>query len=442
MDARIVLLATTFAIAVLGCDRRRETISPPSKLKPPVKVDSSAAAAIAKDLPRSKQTRDAALKAEIDQLAIDGGLPSQVDRDAAPANDGRSIHARLTATMIGVPIALSIEELDPLVPTNGFHWDAASLEVARKVTSERNSVRRAIRKLLAGEPGPRLTAADAAASDLAYLDFWRVAHRLELLAAADAMASDKLADAVASLDAMTAMCERLAREPVVAARAEAARLRGDNGFLLQAICDHPRRDASTLQQLRKICARQATSLPDESEVWRGERIAGLAIYEAIRRGELMTVLPLEEIEKLTEEKRLEATKKAITRGIDLDQRHYLEIVRELIAACEQGPLDAQRAIADMKVKLGSWKEGPDFPYVATKLLLHDTARVHEILSQDRALCDAWAMALDYAVSGAPPSGKTNAATGKPFEIGATADAITIGNLIVNGRSREIRVPRK
>jgi hypothetical protein len=439
MDVRIRLVCLIGVLFCVGCqDKRTPTLGPKPKAVP--KLDVQSASAVAADLPRSRQTKDAALLAEIDLLAVDKGLPSQIDQDAAPANDARTIHARLSLIFSKVP--LLVDELDPLVPTNGFNWSADALRQARKFTAERQQTRREVRKLLAGEQGPRLIAADASSSDLAYVDVWRIAHRLELFAAADALAADNLTEAVASFDAMTAMCERLSREAVVAARAEAARLRVDNSRLLQAICDHSQLNSDTLQRLRKITLRQANALPGEAIVWKGDRVAGLAVYEAVRRGELMTVLPLEDIERLTDEKRLEVTKKSIARGIDLDQRTYMELMRELIIACDQGPAEANRVASGIKTKLESWREGSDFPYIAAKLLLTDVPKAHELFAQDQALCDAWSMALEYAASNVPPRPKINAFTGKPFDVQATKEEVTIRGVAVQSGIREIRVSRQ
>lgn len=444
MDVRIGWFCLLAAILCVGCDTK-DTSSLRAKLRASPepaapKLDAESAAAVAKDLPRSRQARDASLLAEIDSLAVDQGLPGQIDQGAVPADDPRTIHARLAVIFSKVPML--VDELDPLVPTNGFDWTADALQQARKLTTERQQTRREVRKLLAAEQGPRLSALGASSSDLAYIDVWHIAHRLELFAAAAALTSDKLEDAIASFDAMTAMCERLAREPVVAARAEAARLRLDNARLLQAICDHPRLDSAALQRLQKITTRQANALPDESVVWKGDRVAGLAIYEAIRSGELMTALPLEQIEKLTEEKRLEATKKSIVRGIDLDQRTYLESMRELIAACDANPVEANRAAREIAAKLDSWREGADFPYIAAKLLLADVPKAHDLFIQDQALCDAWNIAIEYAAGKAPPRTKTNPATGKPFEIAVTEETATIRNVSAAGGIREIRVCRQ
>jgi len=70
-------------------------------------------------------------------------------------------------------------------------------------------------------------------------------------------------------------------------------------------------------------------------------------------------------------------------------------------------------------------ESSQFPLIAARLLLADNLTDYRLLAEDRASCEAWAMALVAAIGSVAPEYVTNPLTGEAYQLLRQTDSIAV-----------------
>ncbi len=384
-------------------------------------------------LPYLSATRDPRLADELARIVEEGGTPAQLSAAAAAGEPsvGAALATLFPKERLGWLVARSAE----LLPPGEFRFDPIRLQHAiafrRKYDQERLQAREALKRA-----DRRLGICFLAgfAADTSVIDAARVCGRLEAFHAAELLAEDDLDGAIGVLDHMFALARCLAAEQHLDARIHAAQLRAEALAAMQTVATDGSVTREHLHALRQIVDAQLQAWPDDADAWLGERAIGLHAYELVRDGALLALLTEEEIEEFEQEGNLRMVAEAARRGADPDQLYYLETMREVIAV-SQKPYHARLpALEAIDHDLQQRRETPDSPLVAARLLLKDLAAAHAIQGLDRALIEAWALALS-AATGEPAAQSINPLTGWAYEL-AREDTLVVVSGIGAGSDAE------
>jgi len=208
-------------------------------------------------------------------------------------------------------------------------------------------------------------------------------------------------------------------------RRAAVHLRREAPAVVEAIAQHPLTTEIELRQLYYRVNIQLLGWPDDRQAWIGDRAMGMHTYELIRDGKLLSLLTYEEIGRYRRDGTLERMLDAAAGWIDEDEYFYLQSMRKTISGCEQ-PYYLRRAVIDeIQRDLVGKMESPQFPLIAARLLLADNLTDYRLLAEDRASCEAWAMALVAAIGSVAPEYVTNPLTGEAYQLLRQTDSIAV-----------------
>jgi hypothetical protein len=321
-------------------------------------------------------------------------------------------------------------------------WDEATLARAARLVRVYQPQRQALRTALARPHdhfGAQLTHGYFD-EQIVFVTAVSACVRLEGLAAGEALLGrQRPSDAADSLHTMLELVERLAAESHPAARFRAAVLRTEALRVAGAVALHPAADRGLKLALLARLRRQLDRWPADDRAWIGDRALGLHAYEVIRAGHFSSLASEDDFKSLKDEGRLRDLGLAVTQGLDDDELFYLRAMRRIIHSCAQ-PYYLRRAMLDQLERERSDARGSDaYPLIADRFLLTRIDENQRLVAQDRALCEAWVLALAVALGEPRPKLAINPLTGQPYRLVEAAEAITVADVTPDGTS--VVIPR-
>lgn len=237
----------------------------------------------------------------------------------------------------------------------------------------------------------------------------------------------KLDEAEIDIRRLLHLANGLSREPHLVPRVAAARVREDAFVALQAFCLAPNVSFESLQRIYRDLSATISQWPHDAHVWRGERAQGLHAYEMIRGGELLSLLKKEEMQ-LARNRGIQGFTAGISAQIDEDEHFYLTVMEKLIEACDKPYYARQKTVDKLRVEFESIGEGTRSAWVAKHILLAHVFDGHYWQGHDRALAEAWLLALGAATFEELPIETTNPLTGKPFRLESETSVVRVGGI--------------
>jgi hypothetical protein len=384
------------------------------------------------ELPGLASSPHAGLKAELALLSAERMTPHAIDAQIAAlqphadyeASSGRTA---LNESIPAISRPLLKAQLDEVYRGGPLRLSPIERERARELLRRWADDRARFRQALqACAGGLGLRSSDGVLADLQFLEVLQLGCRLESLAAAEALDENQPESALDPLEAELRAARILAREWNVSARVAAVHLREDALHVLAAIANHDQATSETHEHAVEVLERETLDWPSDAAAWIGDRAAGLVTYELIRDGYYLSLLDGSELERLRENRLVEATATAVMRNIDDDELFYLSAMRRVIASCEQPYYERRAALDAIQRELADRERSGDYPLVAA-LLLSDFATGHREQAEDRARCLAWQTALRVATSGSDPSAnrEVSPVTGQRLTVSAHSRQVIV-----------------
>jgi hypothetical protein len=430
MDGWRLIAMTLVAAALVGCQRGT-----------PHPATAQGRLALA-ELPALRSSPNRQLASELALVEQDGGLPLQI----APAADGHSRSSRTPASealhlafpplsrqMIAAPLA-------EIYAGGKLALSPVQIERGRELVARHRSASEKFRAALpteAGGFGSRL--ADGMLAELGFLEPLTIGCRLEAVAAAVALADKEPQRAMPHLATLLSTARILAEDPNVTTRVAAANLRTDALGVLSAIASHDAATPETHSRLLELLNQSTTDWPPDARAWRGDRAGGLLVYELVRDGRYLSLLSAEEIRQLDEQRTARAAAQAAARNIDDDEHYYLQVMRQLIDACQHPYCQRTTVLEKIRCELVAKEQSADYPLVAATLLLTDFETAHRLQAEDMSRCQGWLIALGAALGQPPPSVPINPLTGSPYTVERTPLSVTVSG-VLPGRDEACVVP--
>lgn len=390
-------------------------------------------------LPGLKETRHPGLREEFALIVQEGGTPELLSSPELP--DAENVAAGLTGLFPKSRLESILTRSGKLFGAEKFEIRPAdrvrAIRFRQKYDEQRLAAREALRR---PKCDFRIQYGAGFAAELPFVDVVRICTRLEAFQAAESLSADDLDAAIESLGYMFRLAACLAAEKHPTTRFEAAFARTEAQRVLQDIVRHPEigRPGITRQQLGQLhglVEGQLKAWPDDKDAWIGDRAMGMQSYELIRAGHLIDLLTEEEVKQFTEEQILPQLTEEVRRTINEDELYYLQAMRTIIDGCD-GPYYQRRAVfEEIREDLQEKRNSSEFPFVAGRLLLPDIEKGHVIQAQDRANCEAWALALALAAGRPRPPYRVCPLTGEEYEVVQVAGRVTILDFGTSGYGR-------
>lgn len=332
-------------------------------------------------------------------------------------------------------------DVNSIWPVTSLSLEPGALQKAREFLQQQAAARqrfeRAIRETA---QRPQLRLIDAVLVDDEWLDAIQTGCRLEGLAAADMLAEQQPAAALAPLAKMLLLSRQLSREQNLNARLAAISLRADATQVVHAIANHPAVTPDTLQDLQKLIAAQLSDWPSDERIWIAERAHGLLTYELIRAGHFTTLMTTKQQAELQRNGLVTSTGTAALKNIDTDELFYLRAMEQQINAAKLPYWQRKESIESLETELQTRAESGEFPLVAGSLLLPGVSKIQRQLAEDRTRCEAWLIVLTTICElplGSPPPCPF---TGQPYEIWVDQERVVIAGLLRPEERIEVRRP--
>lgn len=426
-----VFWAAWLALAAAGCRGEKE----------PVQLE---------QLPYTKQSHHAELRAELSRLKAEDATPQLLDQVPEAEGGGTTkdraaqLVEQLNAIYAAQKVRLTLQQIEVFYPPHEFQFDPIKFERALASQARCGAQLRGYRELFS-RPDFRfdISLAEGLLADLSALDHAQLAHQLEAISAADELAAGSPAAAMPSLRNMFAIDTALAAVANVAARSTAAQLRAQAFAVVEALVKHPKCTDETRRELLKIVDQQLEDWTPDRVAWIGDRALGLHAYELVRNGQLLSLLTIQEIQKLERENNLKAFDTAVLKSLDNDQWFYLKTMRRIIDACDQPYYERKSLFDEINQQVEELWDTPRCPIFAANVLLPNIAAVQRQLAIDRARCEAWDIALHAAIGAPVDALDINPVTGQPYNLVRELDELLVRNLTgQRDEQAEVRVPLK
>ena len=378
-------------------------------------------------LPGLKETPDKNLRDEFARIVDEGGTPELLTKAKLP--DGENVAAGLARLFPNSRVKSIFDKSEEIYPKGRFTFNPIQLEKAIKFRKLYDHQRRQARAALDREECDFSISFELGFSaELPFVDVVRLCARLEAFRAAELLSDDDPAAAVESLRYMLRLSECLAAQKHPTTRLQAAMVRAEALGVLQYLVENPATTGEDLGRSYDLVRGSLKSWPPDADAWIGDRALGMHSYELVRAGHIVKLLTEEEVERFSAEGILAELPAAAVRKIDQDELYYLETMRKVIDDCSRPYYGRVKLFEQIRNELHQRRNSPGFPLVAGRLLLPDIEKGHVIQAQDRASCEAWALALASAAGRKPPPYQVNPLTGKQYRVVRDGHRVAVGNV--------------
>ena len=350
-----------------------------------------------------------------------------------PAHD--NVAAGLVGLVPASKLPLYLTQSADLFPSEAFTFTANGLEKAVRFKNRHEHLRQRVAEALQRPRcnfGIRFTAGFGA--NLKFIELVQLAARLEAFEAAERLHKSDLEGAVAAVERMLRLAACLAGEKHITPRLQGAYTRTEALTVLQAVVQHAGLTRKLLEELAATFTEELTDWPRDADAWVGDRALGLHAYELVRAGKTALLLTQEEASRVPDKSTLGDLATVAKQSVDADERYYLQAMRRLIDACSQPYYARQSIFAEVFGDLQQRENTPGYPLVAGKMLLTEIQQGQEVQAQDRANCEAWALALARALGQPAPAYATNPLTGEAYRVVQEQGRILVGNLNTDPKS--------
>jgi hypothetical protein len=436
------------AFVLVGCDNTPE----------PIELSTDADVRALGELPGLRATADARLLEELARIEQQGGTPKQLCRDVPDADnvwkaleriffpEFRASNAEKTTALFQ---RIYFRPRDRRPPKFRTQDGDRSLVIDPRALAAAVEFRESMHKQqLAANAALQRPQCDfgidpmmGMVNDLSFIDTVRVCAHLEALLAADFLALGALTGqddsaivpheyAIESVDTMLRFAELLAQQKHLGTRLSAAILRADALVVMRAIVDHPRTTSGDLAKLYAVMEKQLANWPSDADVWIGDRAMGMHSYELVRAGHLDLLVDQEQLDEFAEDGVSADLSAAVLEHADEDELFYLQTMRKIIVACQTPPAKrtaaslAARAkvLAELRQELRR-RQYDVQTVVACRVLLGEIRPAMARLAEDRAACEAWALALAEALGQPRPQSvpRLNPVDGSEYMIRTETD---------------------
>jgi hypothetical protein len=418
----VALIAATLLLPCGGCNRSGDVQSPLDYGK----------------LPGLRASPDKALQDELARIEEEDGTPEQLAAVEVAAKD--NVAMGFLELFPEGKVDSILEKSAKLFPQPEFKFNPSQLQKAidfrKKYDEQRLDAREALKRPRC-DLGIDFTAGCRA--DLSLVDAMLICARLEAFCAAEALAENKPEQAIESLELMFRLASCLGNEKHFDPRLKAASLRVEAFSVLQALVRNDMIRSQHLEQLHEVIDKQLSTWPDDAWAWIGDRAVGLHSYEVVRDGGIFALFTEEEVEQFKKEGVLNQLPTAAIRTADADTRYYLDTMRQIIESCISPYHKRTAMFAAIEKDLQTKRNTAEFPLVAGRLLLLEIDKGHAIQAQDRALCEAWVIALALALGKQLPDYPANPLTGSPYQHEKQETMIVVSKINNDNRDNEFTI---
>lgn len=424
----IGLICGLLLVALLsGCDRR--TAADKQKKHP---TDQS----VYGELPGLRSTHNEFLRLELARLESEQATPEQLTTGIAwdpttaqPITAEEKLLRLFTRGAAGV----LADRAEKLLPQERFQFNSVRLRQATEFRDRYVSQQIKLREILdRGELDFRIQHTNGLFARFEFVEVLRTGIRLEMIEAAWHLANSKPENALRCVDYSFQMIGQMANQPHVIPRIRAVHLRQDVLRVVAALVENPNTTRQIQELLADLFDRQLRNWPSDETAWIGDRAQGLHTYEIVRDGYFTSLLTEEEIQEYKQQSpnMLKGVAQLVVKGVDEDERFYLQRMRQVIDSCQQ-PYHVREALLEqIEEDLRLLRDTSDCPRIADLFLLGDLREGHRLQALDRASVDAWWLALRSACEQKVEI-PLSPLTGKPYILD-----ISLSNIQVSGFARD------
>ncbi|WP_425396133.1 hypothetical protein [Aeoliella sp.] len=204
----------------------------------------------------------------------------------------------------------------------------------------------------------------------------------------------------------------------IEARVQAAELRRDALFVVEAIANRPGATLADLEQLHAMLQSSTNPWPTVKATLMRERALGIATYEAVRMHLCDLLFTSEERAQLRADGVYDALRRAEADSVDADQAAYLEYMREVISVADQPFHESSKHLVECDRLLRANEQTDDFPWFANHLFVLNnslTLAQREIAS-DQARIEGWLHLLADTLAVPVTAGETNPVNGEKYTV--------------------------
>jgi len=395
-------------------------------------------------LEKTKQSHFQPLQDELRQLSADHALPEQIDGSRIITSPNAESFAANVGTILDEKQTQRIlTRLDDFFPDGRRPVTALTLEQAAGFVKFYQSQQMAARKSLDGPQDQfQWLAADGWFADTSFTEKAHALCGLELISGIDAITSGNLPAAIEAISYSGRILRRLGEDQHLTSRLTVVNLRRQWLEMIAVAVAHPDIQREHLQQIYDLLLRQMANWPDESKPWIVDRAIGLQTFELVRQGNYLSLLDKEETDKLEEEGMQVIKSRSVLRYIDQDEMFYLAIMRRLIGVVKV-PYNERTSVRDeIKAKIKAAPESEQYPQVSVELLLDGIDNAQRRISDDRARCEAWVLAVAHSITAQAPDYAKNPTTGEAFEILSDENVVEVKGLTPAQFDRPVIAPKR
>jgi len=374
-------------------------------------------------LPGLRATTNEDLRAELKHLENTGATPEDLAARLVP--DETNVAVAIEGLFEPRQAADLLVRLESILPERGFRphptHRGESRMLIRQYRPQLELFRAALKR---PECEFKIDFQRGFAIDTSFIDISSACVQLEALAAADQTERGDPVAAIVHLRRCFRMVRHLGATKLVETRLVAAKLRRRLLVALGQIAKSPAITRVELLSIAKILDKQLDTWPPDAACWIGDRAQVLQSYEVIRAGALRMLLTKEEVQQFRSEGILAGLQQLSADDIDRDELYYLQTMRRIIDACQEPFHLRKPLLTGIRRELHERRNAADFPILAARLFLPGIEEAQRQQAEDRARCEAWAIAIHLAAGRSQPQFELNPATGQAYEVRQEATRVT------------------
>jgi hypothetical protein len=396
-------------------------------------------------LPGLRSTHNEFLRLELARLESEEATPkllSTGDKWNPSTAQPTTREERLLGLIARGGAGVLADRAEKLLPTDRFEFNTVRLRRATDFRDRYVTQQTKLREILdQGDLDFRIQHTKGLFARFDFIDALRLGIRLEMIEAGWHLANDKPDKALRCVGYCFQLLEQMAKQPHVIPRIRAVHLRRDVLRVVAALVENP----NTNRQIQELAAdlfdRQILNWPSDEIAWIGDRAQGLHTYEIVRDGYFTSLLTEAEVEEYKQQspKMLKGVNQLVMKGIDEDERFYLQRMRQVIDSCQQPYYLRDSLLTQIEEDLRLLRDTVDSPRIADLFLFGDLREGQHLQAMDRALVEAWWLALKTACEQTVEI-QTSPLTGEPYIVEKTTVSVKVSGFAKAENDHLIVVP--